>query len=118
MAELQKISMADIKNSIGKGWIANMAESEIMQNPLLSRMVQAKDKEELGGKNTRTRISRQTSKNKSVVDLHLKCPRCQHAQHEYAYSLEDQPWFKCEACQQLSPSGAWIVMSMKLRGTS
>lgn len=50
---------------------------------------------------------------RKFIDLLIKCPRCGNVQHEYVYSLFDKPWFKCVGCEQLTPSGAWIVLYMK-----
>ena len=44
------------------------------------------------------------------IDLMVRCPRCENVQHEFVYSLDEKKWFKCNHCQQLSASGAWIVL--------
>lgn len=48
------------------------------------------------------------------IDLLVKCPRCTHVQHEYVYSLFDKPYFKCEGCGVMTPSGVWGVLYMKM----
>ena len=112
MAELEKISMADIKKAIGKGWIANVKEDEIMHNPLLARIVQPKPSEEATSDSYGARTTKAREKNPPFIDMFLRCPRCQHAQHIYVYNLDDKPWLKCNACDELSPSGAWGVITV------
>ena len=48
----------------------------------------------------------------SIIDMLLKCPRCQHSQHTYVYQLDDKKWIKCQACDELIPSGAWGVIAV------
>lgn len=48
------------------------------------------------------------------IDLLVRCPRCAHVQHEYVYSLFGKPYFKCEGCAVMTPSGAWSVLCMKM----
>lgn len=62
------------------------------------------------GSRTKTRQPRAGPR--PVIDLFVRCPKCRHAQHEYGYSLSDRPWFKCEDCNQVIPSGAWYVITI------
>ena len=117
MAELEKISMADMKKAIGKGWIANVKEDEIMQNPLLAMIAKKSLEEGTGTTGRMTRNKGSEYKHGAVIDMLLKCPQCQHPQHVYIYNLDNKPWIKCNACDELSPSGAWgvIVVGNKVR---
>lgn len=60
----------------------------------------------------RTRTRQPRAAPKPVIDLFIRCPKCCYTQHEYGYSLSDRPWFKCEGCGQVIPSGAWEVIAV------
>ena len=112
MAELEKISMADMKKAIGKSWIANVKEDEIMQNPLLAMIAKKSLEEGMGTTGRTTRDKGSSHNHGAVIDMFLKCPQCQHSQHTYVYQLDDKKWIKCQACDELSPSGAWAVITV------
>jgi len=116
MSDLQRITEADIKKVIGKGWITNIKEEDIMANPILARMIEGGDTEEAGGRRATAIDRKARGKSGPVIDLLLRCLRCQHEQHEYVYFLTDKPWIKCNECQQLSPSGAWTIVTLSSRG--
>lgn len=116
MSDLQRITTADIKKAIGKGWITNVREEDIMANPLLARMVEGKQTIELVPPRPAAIDKKAKGKGGPVIDLLLRCPRCRHEQHEYVYSSADKPWVKCDDCQQLSPSGAWTIVTLSSRG--
>ena len=118
MAELEKITMTDINQAIGKGWIANVREDEIRQNPLLASIVKGKDTEEAYSNQTTGRRRRTKGERKPVIDMFLKCPYCQHPQHNYVYDLNDKPWLKCQACGELSPSGVWSIIGIGSQGNT
>ena len=112
MSGLEKIGMADIKKAIGEKWIANVEEDKIMENPMLARLVKDEENQQEGIQVPRERTKRGKGKDKPIITLLVRCPKCRHTQYEYAYSLSDQPWFKCEGCGQLTPSGVWDIISV------
>ena len=57
-----------------------------------------------------TRAKKPRTRSLPVMELLLKCPRCQHPQREYVYRLVDKTWLKCQACQEMSAFGAWGVI--------
>jgi len=116
MSELKRITTADTKKAIGKGWITNVKEEDIIQNPILARMVEGRDTEEVSDHRAAATDRKAGGKDRPAIDLLLRCPRCRHEQHEYVYSLTDKPWVKCNDCQQLSPSGAWTIVTLRSRG--
>jgi ribosomal protein S27E len=61
---------------------------------------------------SRTRTRKPGNPLSPATDMLLKCPCCQHPQHIYVYNLNDKLWIKCQACGELSPSGAWTVIAM------
>lgn len=50
---------------------------------------------------------------RKFIELLIKCPRCANVHHEYVYSLDEKPYFKCLGCGVLVPFGAWIVLYIK-----
>ena len=61
---------------------------------------------------SRTRQSRIPNTPPRTITQLLRCPKCNHAQFEYTYKLTDKPWLKCEGCQELSASGAWLIIAV------
>lgn len=103
-------TIADIKEAIGKGWIANVKDSEIMQNPILARIIKGQGVDRSAGAVPANRNKKAKGLTRPILDFLLKCPRCGQAQHEYMYQVSDKPWIKCEHCQQLSPIDSCSVI--------
>ena len=61
---------------------------------------------------SKARARKVTKELPPTIDMFLKCPKCQHPQNTYVYNLNDKPWIKCDACDTLSPSGAWGVIAI------
>ncbi|MBA7567061.1 hypothetical protein ES708_08761 [subsurface metagenome] len=109
--------MADIKKAIRKGWIANVREEDIMQNPLLARMVRSANTEKGEPPTPASLRSQWGQESKPVLDFLLRCPKCQHGQHVYVYEVTDKPWVKCDHCAELIPTDAWAVIAMSGKGS-
>ena len=47
---------------------------------------------------------------KPSIELLIQCRRCGHRQYEYVNDLTDPTYFRCVGCNELSASGAWVVV--------
>ena len=111
MNKEQEKVITNIEQAINKGWIVNVKKEEIMQNPLLAQTINSQGKKQPVDHQQTDKARDYKGKRRHVIDLFLRCPKCQHSQHEYVYNIGERPWIRCGGCGELVPEGAWGIIS-------